>query len=69
MPEPVVRVELFLQCQEPGGAWETAGIAMDDDVPYAIERLARRRRMMPDFQHRVVRRTTTVTTAEEVIDA
>lgn len=71
MPEPTVRrtVDLFLQSREPDGAWEIASSAMDDDVDYAVKRLGRRREHMPNFEHRLVRRTTTVTTEEEPIDA
>lgn len=72
MPEPSVQrtVEYFLQCQQPDGAWENASSAMADDDPgYPIERLAKRRKSMPQFEHRVVRRTTVVTTEQEPIDA
>jgi hypothetical protein len=65
-------VALFIQCQQPDGTWETASSAMDaqnrGDEDYAIERLERRRRMMPQFPFRLVRRTTTTTTEQEALD-
>jgi hypothetical protein len=53
-------VEYFVQCQQPDGVWEQAS-SMNADPHFAAERLSARRRMHPDFEFRIARRTTTVT--------
>jgi hypothetical protein len=57
-------VEFFLQTQQTDGPWESSGFM--DDRKRAEQRLATRRKNMPDLEHRLVRRTTTV--AVEVLD-
>ncbi|MER5584073.1 hypothetical protein ABT090_20875 [Streptomyces asoensis] len=52
-------VEYFVQSQQPDGTWESAG-GPTDDLAFAGERLASRRRMMPDFVFRLAERTTAV---------
>lgn len=52
-------VEYLVQGQHPDGTWEQCSSA-STDVKFAVERLAARRRMQPEFTFRLVRRTTTV---------
>jgi hypothetical protein len=52
-------VEYFVQSQQPDGAWESAS-SFSTDLTFAAERLAARRRMMPDLVLRLAERTTRV---------
>jgi hypothetical protein len=52
-------VEYFVQSQQPDGAWESAS-SFSTDLTCAAERLAARRRMMPDLVLRLAERTTKV---------
>ncbi|MDX3232980.1 hypothetical protein [Streptomyces sp. ME19-01-6] len=52
-------VEYFVQCQQPDGTWEQCS-STAIDLDFATERLAARRRMQPEFEYRIARRTTTV---------
>lgn len=52
-------VEYFVQCQQPDGSWEQAS-STTTDVKFAVDRLAARRRMQPEFVCRLARRTTRV---------
>ena len=72
--QPEVRrtVALLLQCQQGGGTWgtvETMDARNQGDEDRAIERLERRRQLVPRFPFRIVRRTTTTTTEQEALDA
>lgn len=53
-------VEYLLQTQQPDGTWEMSS-GPNQDRTYAEQRLQRHRERMPDFVHRLVERTTTVT--------
>ena len=46
--------------QQPDGTWEQSS-STSTDIEFAVERLAARRRRHPDFEHRLVRRITSVT--------
>ncbi|MFF4489466.1 hypothetical protein ACFY0F_23705 [Streptomyces sp. NPDC001544] len=52
-------VEYFVQSQQPDGTWEQAG-GVTTDPEFAAQRLAARRKMMPDLELRIAERTTTV---------
>lgn len=52
-------IEYFVQGEQPDGTWEQCSSASTDPT-FALERQAARRRMHPDFECRLVRRTTTV---------
>jgi hypothetical protein len=52
-------VEFFLQTQQPDGSWNDSSSRMDD-VEWARERLATRRVKMPQWEHRIVWRATSV---------
>jgi hypothetical protein len=52
-------VEYFVQSQQPDGTWESAS-SFSADPTFAAERLAARRRMMPDLVLRLAERTTKV---------
>ena len=52
-------VEYLVQSQQPDGTWEQSS-STSTDPEFIVERLAARRRMHPDFERRIVRRTTTV---------
>lgn len=52
-------VEYFVQCQQPDGTWEQAS-STATDLDFAAERLAAKRRMLPDFVYRIAQRTTVV---------
>jgi hypothetical protein len=51
--------EYFVQSQQPDGTWESAS-DYSTDLAFAADRLAARRRMMPDLTLRIAERTTTV---------
>ena len=53
-------VEYFIQCQQPDDTWEQAS-STSDDLKFAAQRLAARRRMQPESTYRLAQRTTTVT--------
>lgn len=53
------KIEYFVQAEQPDGTWEQCSSASTDPA-FALERQAARRRMHPDFECRLVRRTTTV---------
>jgi hypothetical protein len=60
-------VEYLVQGQQPDGTWEQCS-STTTDVGFAVERLAARRRMQPEFTVRLVRRTTTVVVEAAVED-
>jgi hypothetical protein len=51
-------VEYFVQCQQPDDSWEQCS-STTTDPQFVMERLEARRRMQPDFEYRIARRTTT----------
>jgi hypothetical protein len=51
-------VEYFVQCQQPDSSWEQCS-STTTDPQFVMERLDARRRMQPDFEYRIARRTTT----------
>lgn len=56
---PRKSVEYFVQSQQPDGTWE-CGSSYSTAPAFAADRLAARRRMMPDLTLRLAERTTTV---------
>lgn len=52
-------VEFFLQTQQPDGSWNDSSSRMND-VEWARERLATRRVKMPQWEHRIAWRATSV---------
>ncbi|MFI5753108.1 hypothetical protein ACIBBE_46600 [Streptomyces sp. NPDC051644] len=60
-PDPPVgtTVEYFLQTQQPDESWEQSS-SSEGRVFWAADRLMKMRRRMPQFEHRIVQRTTSV---------
>ncbi|MFJ7999014.1 hypothetical protein ACIQ7D_17965 [Streptomyces sp. NPDC096310] len=52
-------VEYFVQGQQPDGTWEQCS-STSTDPGFVVERLTARRRMHPDVEFRIARRTTRV---------